>query len=151
MKKKKDDGISNVVGELLLMAVAVILVGVFAASFFGVLPGERAEVIEFDQGIHEIQENQIAIQYNYLWGDFIPSSELKVTVYDGDNIVPLSSVTYYVTDENQNERSDVLDFGNRVVIWIPKPSGPSTHTYSIVLSGPRGILETKTMRVEVPS
>jgi len=151
MKKKKDDGVSNVVGELLLLAVAVVLVGVFAASFFGVLPGERAEVIEFDQGMYQIQDNEIAIQFNYMWGDYLASSELDVTVYDGDRTEPISITDYYVTDETQSQRSEVLDFGNRVVIWIPKPTGPSTHTYSIVLSSPRGILETKTIQVEVPS
>ncbi|MCQ2470391.1 MAG: type IV pilin N-terminal domain-containing protein, partial [Ruminococcus sp.] len=43
---KKDDGVSSVVGEMLLLAIGVILVAVFATSLMGLLPSDRDDHVD---------------------------------------------------------------------------------------------------------
>lgn len=148
--KKKDDGVSNVVGEMLLLAIAVVLVSVFAMSFFGIMPGERAEVIEFDGGAvlnNSGHTDELGFQFQHIWGDFIAASDVRVIVYDGDSTEPISSARCGVTNTTGQfvdaATKATLDLGDYVVVWFNK-SDISTHTFTFVITGPRGILETKT-------
>ena len=75
---KKNDGVTSVVGEMLLLVIALILVSIFAVSLFGVLPGEREDVVN------------VAMNTSgdtvYLWhkgGDQIEQTDLWVIVYHG--------------------------------------------------------------------
>ena len=43
---KRDDAATSVVGEILLMALVIILVSLFAASAFDLLPGDRQSVVD---------------------------------------------------------------------------------------------------------
>ena len=163
--KQKDDGVSNVVGEMLLLAIAVVLVSVFAMSFFGIMPGERAEVIEFDEGSvlsDPDHTDELGFQFRHIWGDYIGASEVGVIVYDGDSTTPFGTDTndlrWGVTDSSvkfldsgtlSGAEKAVLDLGGYVVIWFKKPEETGEHTFTFVLTGPRGILETKTMKVTV--
>ena len=154
--KKKDDGVSNVVGEMLLLAIAVVLVSVFAMSFFGVMPGERAEVIEFDGGTqlsNTDHKSELGFQFQHIWGDFIAASDVRVIVYDGDSTKPISSARCGVTNAESQfvdaATKATLDLGDYVVVWFNKPKDTDTHTFTFVITGPRGILETKTMVVSV--
>ena len=153
--KKKDDGVSNVVGEMLLLAIAVVLVSVFAMSFFGIMPGERAEVIEFDGGTKlpsTEHPEDLGFQFQHIWGDFIAASDVRVIVYDGDSTKPINTARWGVTDYStgefvENATKATLDLGDYVVVWFNKPEDTRTHTFTFVITGPRGILETKTMVV----
>ncbi|HJJ32386.1 MAG TPA: type IV pilin N-terminal domain-containing protein [Methanocorpusculum sp.] len=156
--KKKDDGVSNVVGEMLLLAIAVVLVSVFAMSFFGIMPGERAEVIEFDGGTHQLRNTdydyELGFQFQHIWGDFIAASDVRVIVYDGDSTEPICSARWGVTDADSQlvdaATKATLDLGDYVVVWFNIPTDLSgEHTFTFVITGPRGILETKTMVVSV--
>ena len=153
--KKKDDGVSNVVGEMLLLAIAVVLVSVFAMSFFGIMPGERAEVIEFDGGtslVNSGHTNELGFQFQHIWGDFITASDVRVIVYDGNSTEPISSARCGVTTEEgqfvDNATKATLDLSDYVVVWFTKPA-TGNHTFTFVITGPRGILETKIMEVNV--
>ena len=50
----KDDAVSSVVGEMLLLTIALILAAVFAVSAFSFLPGDREDVVDIDAKIEGI-------------------------------------------------------------------------------------------------
>ena len=43
---EKDEAVTSVVGEILLMALVIILVSLFAASAFDLLPGDRQSSVD---------------------------------------------------------------------------------------------------------
>ena len=43
---ESDDAVTSVVGEILLMALVIILVSLFAASAFDLLPGDRQSAVD---------------------------------------------------------------------------------------------------------
>lgn len=76
--KKNDDGLSSVVGEMLLLVTALILVAVFAVSLLSILPGDRVDTAEISA---EITGNTISFYHK--GGDRIGLEELKLTVFNG--------------------------------------------------------------------
>ena len=82
---KKDDGVSSVVGEMLLLAIGVILVAVFATSLMGLLPGDRDDHV--DVAMYSDVSNQ-TIMFYHKGGDAIKKEELRVQVYQENSVSP---------------------------------------------------------------
>lgn len=77
---KQEDAVSTVVGEMLLLVIALVLISVFAVSILGLIPGDREEVVN-------VGMNNTSTTI-YLWhkgGDWIENSTLTVSVYNGTN------------------------------------------------------------------
>ncbi|HJJ46233.1 MAG TPA: type IV pilin N-terminal domain-containing protein, partial [Methanocorpusculum sp.] len=89
---KKDDGVSSVVGEMLLLAIGVILVAVFATSLMGLLPSDRDDHVDVamkpDVPGH-------TLTFYHKGGDAIAKDELRVLVYPENDVNPrISSISY---------------------------------------------------------
>ncbi|RBQ23945.1 MAG: hypothetical protein ALMCE001_14950 [Methanocorpusculum sp. MCE] len=100
---KKDDGVTSVVGEMLLLVIALVLVSVFAVSLFGVMPGERDDIINV-----AMNTSGDTVYLCYKGGDQIAQNELSVIVY---NRTLKRTVTFIsLTDINGNTASS-FDLG----------------------------------------
>ncbi|HJJ48540.1 MAG TPA: type IV pilin N-terminal domain-containing protein [Methanocorpusculum sp.] len=77
---KKDSAVSSVVGEMLMLAVVVILAGIFAVGAMSFLPGERDDVIDITA---DFFSDPNAVIFTHRGGDVVSASDLKVTVYRG--------------------------------------------------------------------
>lgn len=76
---KRDDAATSVVGEILLMALVIILVSLFAASAFDLLPGDRQSVVDVSMSYDKT--NKI-LSFWHKGGDWIDGDDLKVTLTD---------------------------------------------------------------------
>lgn len=76
---ESDDAVTSVVGEILLMALVIILVSLFAASAFDLLPGDRQSAVDvsmsYDKGAK-------TISFWHKGGDWIDGDDLTVTLTD---------------------------------------------------------------------
>ena len=73
---KRDDAATSVVGEILLMALVIILVSLFAASAFDLLPGDRQSVVDVSMQINDDK----TLSFWHKGGDWIDGDDLKVTL-----------------------------------------------------------------------
>lgn len=76
---EKDDAVTSVVGEILLMALVIILVSLFAASAFDLLPGDRQSAVDVSMSI-----NGDTISFWHKGGDWIEGSELSASLTESD-------------------------------------------------------------------
>ena len=99
----KDDAVSSVVGEMLLLTIALILTAVFAVSAFSFLPGDREDIVDVDAEI-----SGTTITFWHKGGDAVSKDRLKVSVYDGVNPrdVTVTSLKNYA-----NVDTSVFDLG----------------------------------------
>jgi FlaG/FlaF family flagellin (archaellin) len=97
---KKEDAVSTVVGEMLLLVIALVLISVFAVSILGLIPGDREEVVNV--GMNSSVETG-TVQLWHKGGDWISKDDLTLTVYDGITkrdvtFVSLTNQTGYPTE-----------------------------------------------------
>ena len=102
---KRDDAATSVVGEILLMALVIILVSLFAASAFDLLPGDRQSVVDVSMQINDDK----TLSFWHKGGDWIDGDDLKVTLTDefGQKHTPTEK---YLTDYQRVDKL-VFDLG----------------------------------------
>ena len=76
---KRDDAATSVVGEILLMALVIILVSLFAASAFDLLPGDRQSVVDVSMSYDKTNK---LLSFWHKGGDWIDGDDLTVTLTD---------------------------------------------------------------------
>ena len=74
---ESDDAVTSVVGEILLMALVIILVSLFAASAFDLLPGDRQSAVDVSMSYDKT--NKI-LSFWHKGGDWIAGDDLAVTL-----------------------------------------------------------------------
>ncbi len=140
-KNKKDDAAVSVVGEMLLLALVLILVSLFAASAFDLLPGERVDVVDVSLSYNTTE------QYLYFWhkgGDWIDGSKLSAALTTAEG-KKYTLPVMYLTDY-QNETKLVFDLGGRYVVKIPAEV-IGTGTASIRLTTESSVIYAKEMSI----
>ena len=113
MKKQtdtRDDAVSSVVGEMLLLTIALILTAVFAVSAFSFLPGDREDIVDVDA---EISVNTITFWHK--GGDAVPKDQLTAAVYDG---VTPKTVTVTSLKNAAGDDTAVFDLGGCYTVSV---------------------------------
>ena len=112
---KRDDAATSVVGEILLMALVIILVSLFAASAFDLLPGDRQSVVDVSMQINDDK----TLSFWHKGGDWIDGDDLKVTLTDefGQKHTPTEK---YLTDYQGGVKL-VFDLGGCYTVNLPAP------------------------------
>ena len=115
---RKDDAVSGVVGEMLMLSVVVILAALFAIAAMSFLPGEREEVVDITADFSDLHLGN-TIVFTHRGGDVIAGSDLKVQVYRGLN--PLSDTSFKIYEgatcsEGEGEEIQVFNLGDRIVL-----------------------------------
>ena len=109
---EKDDAVTSVVGEILLMALVIILVSIFAASAFDLLPGDRQSAVDVSMSI-----NGDTISFWHKGGDWIEGSELSASLTESDgkkHILEKVSLRDCFGDEKL-----VFDLGGNYTVKLP--------------------------------
>ena len=130
---KRDDAATSVVGEILLMALVIILVSLFAASAFDLLPGDRQSVVDVSMQINDDK----TLSFWHKGGDWIDGDDLKVTLTDksGQKHTPTEkSLTDY-----QGVDKLVFDLGGCYTVG-PYDSSLAGKTVNIRLTSPDSVL-----------
>ena len=106
----KDDAVSSVVGEMLLLTIALILTAVFAVSAFSFLPGDREDIVDVDA---EISGDKITFWHK--GGDAVPKDQLSAAVYDG---VTPKTVTVSSLKNAAGDDTAVFDLGGYYTVSV---------------------------------
>lgn len=78
---EKDDAATSVIGEILLMALVIILVSLFAASAFDLLPGDRQSAVDVSMSYDKTNKT---LSFWHKGGDWIEGSALTATLTDAE-------------------------------------------------------------------
>ena len=105
--RKKDDGVSSVVGEMLLLAIGVILVAVFATSLMGLLPSDRDDYVD---AAMKADVSSHTLEFYHKGGDAIDASSLRVIVYPDKSVEPRTCSITSVKDSH-GENTAVFNLG----------------------------------------
>ena len=130
---KRDDAATSVVGEILLMALVIILVSLFAASAFDLLPGDRQSVVDVSMQINDDK----TLSFWHKGGDWIDGDDLKVTLTDESgqkHTLTATSLTDY-----QGGVKLVFDLGGCYTVG-PYDSSLAGKTVNIRLTSPDSVL-----------
>ena len=130
---KRDDAATSVVGEILLMALVIILVSLFAASAFDLLPGDRQSVVDVSMQINDDK----TLSFWHKGGDWIDGDDLKVTLTDEfgqKHTLTATSLTDY-----QGVVKLVFDLGGCYTVG-PYDSSLAGKTVNIRLTSPDSVL-----------
>ena len=114
--RKKDDGVSSVVGEMLLLAIGVILVAVFAASIMGLLPGDRDDHVDVAM---DSNLSTKTLTFYHKGGDAIAEDELRVLVYPENSVTPRSSIILSLNDST-GTGAQVFNLGCVLEVSVPE-------------------------------
>ncbi|MDH7593872.1 MAG: type IV pilin N-terminal domain-containing protein [Methanomicrobiales archaeon] len=103
-----EDAVSEVVGEMILIAIVLILVSLVGISIYGLVPGEREPSVDV---LFENTGGSVALHHK--GGDAIPKGDLLLFI-EGDRFTHAEFAMY---DQNDNELSDpdaLFDLGCRI-------------------------------------
>lgn len=131
---EKDEGITSVAGEMLILALILILVSLFAVSAFNLLPGERETVVDVSMNT--------SADTLYFWhkgGDWVEGKDLSAVLTPttgGDRIV-LEKIS--LTDCFGNE-SAVFDLGGCYAVDL---STVPSESYSLRLTTAENVIYAK--------
>jgi FlaG/FlaF family flagellin (archaellin) len=115
-----DAGVSEVVGEMLMIALAIVLLSVFSAALYNFLPTDR------DPSINVMMTNDTLGNVT-LWhkgGDFVKASDLTVIITTGDATHRFCYTTYpggLVLVPNKTVYDPVFDLGSNITVQMPTP------------------------------
>lgn len=109
---KKEDGVSSVVGEMLMLVIVVILAALFAVGAMNFLPGEREDVTDITADFSHAAEPENTIIFTHRGGDVLPVSELKIAVYQG---------VEKRTDTKFDVDGTVFDLGGTITLTSSNP------------------------------
>ena len=124
---ESDDAVTSVVGEILLMALVIILVSLFAASAFDLLPGDRQSAVDVSMSI-----NGDTISFWHKGGDWIEGGELSASLTESDgkkHILEKVSLRDCFGDEKL-----VFDLGGNYTVKLPTPLPDGTANIRLTTS-----------------
>jgi hypothetical protein len=131
---EKDEGITSVAGEMLILALILILVSLFAVSAFNLLPGERETVVDVSMNT--------SADTLYFWhkgGDWVEGKDLSavLTPMTGGDRIVLEKIS--LTDCFGNE-SAVFDLGGCYAVNL---STVPSESYSLRLTTAENVIYAK--------
>jgi archaeal type IV pilus assembly protein PilA len=81
-----DSALSPVIGEMMMIALALLLVSIFSITLLGLLPAERGDSIDITMNYSSSGDT---LQLWHKGGDWVKKSDLKVIIIRGKTSNPL--------------------------------------------------------------
>jgi FlaG/FlaF family flagellin (archaellin) len=81
-----DSALSPVIGEMMMIALALLLVSIFSITLLGLLPAERGDSIDI---MMNYSSSGDTLQLWHKGGDWVKKSDLKVIIIRGKTSNPL--------------------------------------------------------------
>ena len=126
---ESDDAVTSVVGEILLMALVIILVSLFAASAFDLLPGDRQSAVDVS-----MEKGTDTVTFWHKGGDWIDGSELSASLTEADGTKHVLETKSLQDCFGAEKR--VFDLGGSYTVKLPAAAG----TVSIRLTSADSVL-----------
>lgn len=114
-KIQHEEAVSSVVGEMIMMVLVIILVSLFAASAFSLLPGDRE--VSVDVAMKNVSGDSTIIFW-HKGGDWVEKKNLEVVVI-GDDRSRQEYTTFDLYDEAGNLTS-TFDLGGYLKVKLKK-------------------------------
>ena len=115
---KRDDAATSVVGEILLMALVIILVSLFAASAFDLLPGDRQSVVDVSM---KYDKDAKTLSFWHKGGDWIAGDDLTVTMTEDSTKDILQPIETKPLVDWEGQPKAVFDLGGCYTVKLPDP------------------------------
>lgn len=144
-KDESEDAVTSVVGEMLMIAISIVLVGIFAITAYALVPDERTQTITVGYDFSGISSDHKLVFW-HKGGDWIEASELTLTITDdsGHKYPALYADVYDpIIDSNGHEtfkKVNTFDLGGKAEFILTGISLSSGKGYSLRLLGKDGIL-----------
>ena len=106
-----ESGVSEVIGEMLMIVLVIMLLSVFSAALYHYLPADR------DPSVTIRMSNDT--QNITLWhkgGDWVKAEEITVVIGEGDTIYRFSKDSEKITFV---PHKDVFDLGGNITVRMP--------------------------------
>lgn len=133
-KQDRNEALSPVVGEMLMIVLAILLVSLFSISLAGLLPAGRDYTID-------ISHNESADGTIWLWhkgGDWVEKSGLTVMIISGKTTttIPSANSSFHLCSEDSTCNSKTFNLGDHIRIdgMTLKPGD------TIRLTSPRNVI-----------
>lgn len=111
-----ESAVSPVVGEMLMIVLALLLVSIFSLTLLDFLPSERSPWVDV-----KMNNSDEAVTLWHKGGDWVKKSDLQVIIIQGKKTTTISSSddAFELYDQNDNDNpsdSHSFDIGDRVVV-----------------------------------
>lgn len=108
---KPDSGVSEVVGEMLMIALVIVLLSVFSAALYNYLPTDRDPSI----AVKMTNDTPRSITLWHKGGDWVKAEDLTVVIGAGDTSrrIPRDSADFALVPNK-----DVFDLGSNITVKI---------------------------------
>jgi len=106
-----DSGVSEVVGEMLMIALVIVLLSVFSAALYNYLPTDRDPSISL-----KMTNDTRNITLWHKGGDWVKAEDLSVVIGAGDTSrrIPRDSADFTLVPNK-----DVFDLGSNITVKMP--------------------------------
>jgi FlaG/FlaF family flagellin (archaellin) len=126
---QSESGVSEVVGEMLMIALVIILISVFSVAIFTFMPVERDPSVNI-----MVAGNQSNITLWHKGGDWVKAEDLTVII--GNNSLR-RSFTLKNAGIAINPSRPVFDLGSNITVFVP---GTLAGDETVTLTTPRTVI-----------
>lgn len=123
-----DCALSPVVGEMMMIVLAILLVSLFSVTLLGLLPSERSDTVDIS-----MNNTSTAVTLWHKGGDWIKKSDLQVIIISGKETTPIKS-----SNDVFQLQGNSFDLGDTITVDTPLKGGDIVRLVSrrnIVYSG----------------
>lgn len=134
---EKDEALTSIVGEMLIIALVLILIAVFTVSAFNLLPGDRDSTV-----IVAMNHTSESVYFWHKGGDWIYGKDLTASLtptLGGNKIILEETISKPLTDCYGNSVS-VFDLGGRYCVSL---IGVPVGSYSLRLTTGDSVIYAK--------
>lgn len=133
-KRNRDDAVSELVGEMLMLTIVLILLAVFSATASNFLPQPRDPTVTIVTDSAKNSSGGIDVYLYHKGGDWIKKSDLTIIISDKKNV---NIWKYQIGDGSCIlwQDSQTFDLGNSIVIF-----NASTESHEVRLVTPRAVV-----------
>lgn len=110
-RNRTDAGVSEVVGEMLMIALVVVLLSVFAAALYHYMPPDRDPSVTI-----RMSNDTRNITLWHKGGDWVKKEDLTIVIGTGDTStrIPWSHKNFTLVPEKE-----VFDLGSNITVMMP--------------------------------
>ena len=140
-KRDRDDAVSELVGEMLMLTIVLILLAIFSATASNYLPPPRDPSVTIMTDWVPNGSDNIDIHLYYKGGDWIKKSDMTVIISENQKSTiwkyPYNNESFCLEPDSQS-----FDLGDRIVIsHVPRASYEVPRaSYEVLLVTPRAVV-----------
>jgi len=110
MKEKNENGVSPVIGEMLMLSLVLILVSLFAVSASNYIPEDREPSLNIMMEKYAPSGNDYNVTLWHKGGDTVPIRDIKIIFSNEDERFPLYSENLTINDDPDSNNFMPGDF-----------------------------------------